>query len=206
MASIDLIQAIAATAELCGTNLSEGAAKLLLADLSEYDERGVLVALTKCRKELKGRLTLAEIISRIDDGRPGAEEAWSMLPRDEATTVVWTGEMTQAWGGVQHLIDEDELVAARMAFKETYYRLVTEARELRTPVKWSVSLGHDVAGRKTALLMAVAKRRITADHACALIPNFEVEDSVTPLLEAAKVVGVIGLTHALTFHPYAQGD
>jgi hypothetical protein len=205
MASIDLIQAIAATAELCGTNLSEAAAGMLLGDLSEYDERGVLVALTKCRKELKGRLTLAEIISRIDDGRPGAEEAWSMLPRDEATTVVWTDEMNQAWGAVQNLISDGEVVAARMAFKETYSRIVTEAREGRQPARWTVSLGHDVPGRKTALLMAVAKRRLTADHACALIPNFEVEDSVTPLL-AAPTSGVIGPTHALTFHPYAQGD
>lgn len=198
MATIDLIQAIAATAELCGTNLSEAAAKLLLADLSQFDERAVLVALTKCRRELKGRLTLAEIISRIDDGRPGAEEAWAMLPHDEATTVVWTDEMAEAWGTVRRLIDEGEMVAARMAFKESYLRIITEAREERRAAKWTVSLGHDVAGRKSALLMAVAKRRITANHACALIPNFAEEDSVSPLLEAAvKKVGIIGPTYAI---------
>lgn len=195
MASIELIQALAATAELCGTSLSEPAAKLLIADLADFDQRSVLTALSKCRRELKGRLTLAEIVSRIDDGRPGVEEAWAMLPRDEDATVVWTQEMSEAAALANPLIEEGELVAARMAFKEAYLRLIAEAREARRPVKWSVSLGHSVVGRRTALLKAVAARRITADHACGLIPNFEVDQS-TPLL-GAKKVPVIGPTHAM---------
>lgn len=205
MSQADLLQAIAVTAELCGTNLSEPAARLFLQDLSSFDEKAVLKALSKCRREIKGRLTLAEIITRIDDGRPGAEEAWAMLPRDEGTTVVWTEEMCQAWATVQTLVDDGEVVAARMAFKEAYSRLVNEAREARTPAKWTVSLGHDVAGRKTVLLMAVAKRRLTAEHACSLIPNFESEESSVPLLSAdKKSVGIIGPTHASRYHPYAD--
>jgi hypothetical protein len=193
MAAIELIQALAATAELCGTNLSEPAAKMLLSDLSDYDERAVLVALSKCRRELKGRLTLAEIISRIDDGRPGAEEAWAVLPFDEATSVVWTEEMSAAFWIAQPLIDQGEKVAARMAFKETYQRLVAEAREQRTPARWSVSLGHDKAGRQPILAAAVEKGRISTDHARKLIPNFESVDTVTPLLMSSKKVDE--LTH-----------
>lgn len=193
MAAIDLIQALAATAELCGTNLSEAAAKMLLTDLTDYDERAVLVALSKCRRELKGRLTLAEIIARIDDGRPGAEEAWAVLPFDEATSVVWTQEMSTAFWIAQPLIDQGEKVAARMAFKEAYLRLVAEAREQRTPAQWSVSLGHDKAGRQPILAAAVEKGRITSDHARKLIPNFDSVDTVTPLLSSAKKVDE--LTH-----------
>lgn len=186
MADIELIQALAATAELCGTNLSEAAAKLMLADLSEYDERAVLHALSKCRRELKGRLTLAEIVSRIDDGRPGAEEAWAVLPFDEATSVVWTKEMSDAFWIAQPLIDAGEKIPARMAFKEAYLRLVAEAREHREPVKWTVSLGHDQAGRQPVLAAAVEKGRIPASHARTLIPNFDRDDSVTPLLESRQ--------------------
>jgi hypothetical protein len=186
MAHIELIQALAATAELCGTNLSETAAKLLLSDLAEYDERAVMVALSKCRRELKGRLTLAEIVSRIDDGRPGPEEAWAVLPFDEATSVVWTEEMSKAFWIAYPLIGEGEMIPARMAFKEAYLRLVAEARELRVPAKWTVSLGHDKDGRKPVLLAAVEKGRINRTHARRLIPNFEEVDSVTPLLEQRK--------------------
>jgi hypothetical protein len=186
MADIELIQALAATAELCGTNLSEAAAKLMLSDLVDYDELAVLNALSKCRRELKGRLTLAEIVSRIDDGRPGAEEAWAVLPFDESTSVVWTAEMSDAFWIAQPLIDAGEKIAARMAFKEAYLRLVADAREHRVPVTWTVSLGHDKAGRQPILAAAVEKGRIPASHARKLIPNFDRDDSVTPLLESAQ--------------------
>jgi hypothetical protein len=193
MSKADLLQAIAVTAELCGTNLSEAAAKLMLSDLSDYDEGAALQALSKCRRELKGRLTLAEIVSRIDDGRPGAEEAWAVLPFDEATSVVWTKEMSAAFWIAQPLIDSGEKIAARMAFKEAYLRMVAEAREHREPVKWTVSLGHDQAGRQPILAAAVEKGRITVNHARTLIPNFDRGDSVTPLLESRQANEALAL-------------
>jgi hypothetical protein len=193
MSKADLLQAIAVTAELCGTNLSEAAAKLMLSDLSDYDEGAALQALSKCRRELKGRLTLAEIVSRIDDGRPGAEEAWAVLPFDEATSVVWTKEMSAAFWIAHPLIDSGEKIAARMAFKEAYLRMVAEAREHREPVKWTVSLGHDQAGRQPILAAAVEKGRITVNHARTLIPNFDRDDSVTPLLESRQANEALAL-------------
>lgn len=186
MADIELIQALAATAELCGTNLSEAAAKLLLSDLAEYDPRAVVAALSKCRRELKGRLTLAEIVSRIDDGRPGPEEAWAALPIAESMSVVWTKEMSDAFWIAQPLIEQGEMVPARMAFKEAYLRFVAEAREQRIPAVWGVSLGHDQSGRKPVLAAAVEKGRINRTLARKLIPDFDEVDSVTPLLERDK--------------------
>lgn len=186
MADIELIQALAATAELCGTNLSEAAAKLLLTDLAEYDPRAVLVALSKCRRELKGRLTLAEIVSRIDDGRPGPEEAWAALPIDESKSVVWTQEMSDAFWIALPLIEQGEMVQARMAFKEAYLTRIAEAREQRTPAVWSASLGHDKHGRKAVLAAAVEKGRINRTQARRLIPDFDDVDTVTPLLERDK--------------------
>lgn len=170
MSQADVLQAIAVTAELCGTNLSEPAARLLLQDLSKFDEQAVLTSLSKCRRELKGRLTLAEVITRIDDGRPGPEEAWALLPRDEESSVVWTQEMIDAWAICRSMMQEGEMVPARMAFKEAYLRLVAEARDAGVPVRWIPSLGYDKADREAVVRRAVELGRLTNEHAQALLP------------------------------------
>jgi hypothetical protein len=138
-ATLSVLEALAVTAELTNTPISPIAAKVMAADLAGYPEYQVLGALTRCRKELKGRLTIADVISRLDDGRPGPEEAWAMLPHNEAKTIAWTEEMAGAWGVAQGL--QDDRVAARMAFLETYRSRVQKARDAQVPVKWSVSFG-----------------------------------------------------------------
>src|ERR1043165_278765 len=120
-----LLKAIAVTAELTGTTMSEAAASVMAEDLTRYPENQVLVALTRCRRELRGRLTIADVIQRLDDGRPGPEEAWAMIPQDEAPSVVWTQEMASAFGIALPLMDDP--VAARMAFKEAYAKAVAKA-------------------------------------------------------------------------------
>jgi hypothetical protein len=169
--NIDLIKSLAVTAELCGTTLSRDAVKVMLNDLASYKPNLVIAALNKCRKELKGRLTLAEIISRIDDGRPGPEEAWASLPFDEDTSVVWSGEAIEAWGIAYPLISSGDLIAARMTFKEAYAKIVAKARDEMIPVKWQVSLGRCIEGREIALKKAVELGRISHQHADNLLPH-----------------------------------
>jgi len=176
MASKTLLEAIAVTAELTQTVLSKAAAKVMADDLANYPEPQVLAALTRCRRELKGRLTIADVLTRLDDGRPGPEEAWAMLPRDEATTVVWTEEMATAMGVAQPLLDKGEDIPARMAFKEAYTKLVQEARDARRPVKWTASLGHDPRGREQVLTEAVERGRLPAAHVAGLLPYREVAE------------------------------
>ena len=110
-----LLQAIAVTVELTGTSLSEDAARVMAQDLARYPENQVLPALTRCRREIRTRLTVADVVARLDDGRPGPEQAWAMVPRDEAQSVVWTEEMAQAYGAAVPLIFEGDLVAAGIA-------------------------------------------------------------------------------------------
>lgn len=181
-----IIEAIAVTAELTGTELSKAALVAMEADLSAYTEQSVLDALTRCRRELTGRLTLAAVLSRIDDGRPGAEEAWAMAPKTEAESAVWTREMAQAWGVAIDLYNAGDKVGARMAFKETYERLCTEARNNRVPVRWEPTLGQDVEGREAVLLKAVEQGRLTADHAERLLPYHRVTDETMRLLQEAE--------------------
>ncbi len=58
-----------------------------------------------------------------------------MLPYDESTSVVWTDEMCQAWGVAAPLLEDGDKVGARMAFKESYARLIEEARQHRAEIK-----------------------------------------------------------------------
>lgn len=172
-ASPELLKALAVVCELTGTQLSEGAARVMARDLGAYPEDQVLGALTRCRKELRPReLTLSAIITRLDDGRPGPEEAWAIASpalTDERITIVWTEEMAQASAVASPIIDDP--VAARMAFLESYRRLVQQARDAGIPVKWTPCLGWDAAGREGPLLEAVRKGRLGAAHVYGLLPH-----------------------------------
>lgn len=168
---ISLVAELRATAELCGTTLSETAAELLYEELRRYPEAQIRGALSRCRREIKGRLTVAEILSRLDDGRPGPEEAWGMIPKTEAETAVLTTEMLYASGAAQPLLDMGDRVAARMAFRERYIQLVADARAAGTPAQWQVSLGHDRAGRDGPIHQAVARGWLTAAQADRYLPG-----------------------------------
>jgi hypothetical protein len=171
MADVQLVQALMITAELYGRAFSPEAAKLLVADLEGIPVAQVLAALARCRKELRAFPTLADILARISDGRPGPEEAWAMLPKDESSSAVWTEEMAEAFATARGLLATDE-VAARMAFREKYAALLADARAARRPARWTASLGHDAKGREAAVTEAVQKGRIGADEARALLPDF----------------------------------
>lgn len=176
MASSDVLRAVAVTVELCGANISPAAAAVLADDLSQFPELQVLGALNRCRRELRpGQFNVAAVIERLDDGRPGAEEAWAMIPRDESASVVWTQEMRDGWAVAMPLIRGDEIVPARMAFLEAYRKAILKARETGTPIKWSVSLGHDLRGRELALTEAVSRGRLTKEHALLLLPHVDAD-------------------------------
>lgn len=167
-----VVQALKVTGEIYGRQMSNAAAAMFLADLSEYPEKAILAALSRCRKELRSFPTLADIIARIDDGRPGAEEAWASIPRDESETTVWTSEVAQAYGVAAPLMVEDQ-VAARMAFLESYRKLVADARANGVPVKWKVSLGHDSKQRERAITDAIKQGRIALTDAREYLPQLE---------------------------------
>lgn len=191
-----IIQAIAVTAELTGTELSEPAIRLMESDLSGYPADAVLRALDRCRKELKCRMTLAAVIERIDDrdGRPGAEEAWALAlgACDESATVVWNDEIAQAYATAAPLLDARDKVGARMAFKEAYERITRQNRDLGFAPRWYPSLGSDLAQRESALTQAAERGLLPPAVAQALIPH-----GVSVV--ATALIG--GQTHALLSGP-----
>ena len=172
MKTDNLIEAIGATAEIMGTQLQPASLMVMADDLSGYPFENVLIALTRCRREITGKLTLAAVIDRLNsnDGRPGADEAWGMIPRNESVSAVLSQEMLTAMASAQPLLDEGDQVAARMAFKESYNRLITDSRNNSIPVEWFPSLGDDKFGRQEVIKEAVRLGRLSVNHATKLLP------------------------------------
>lgn len=192
MPSRELIEAVAVTAELCGRTFSEAAARVFVQDLSRYPEGQVIAALGRCRREVKGTLTVSDVVSRLEDGRPGIEEAWGMVPLTEAQTVVWTDEMAAAFGAALPLIERGDRVGARMAFKEAYTKAVMAARDQGKPVNWTASIGTDISGRFHALQAAVNEGKLPLEWAQQHVPqltaprNPQIEMAVMKAITKAK--------------------
>lgn len=138
--SDSLIEAVAVASEICGTQLSKPAAKAFAIELAQFDEAQVTAALRRCMHELKGRLTLSEVLSRIDDGRPTALEAWGRLVWDEDSPYSPTDEMAVAQGECRSLYFAGDKVGAKMLFVEAYQREVLKNRADRKPMVVTESL------------------------------------------------------------------
>lgn len=179
---------LAAMAQLAGKQLSKQAADMLAFDLARFPEQSVLMALQRCRLELPRFPTTADILARLEDGHPGPEEAWAMLPKHEDDSAVWTSEISQAYGVVSGLLHDGNEIEARMAFKEVYSKLLSEARAMNRAPKWRVSLGHNPRTREAALREAVEKKRITMAEARQHLPEFGLASFTPPVKQIAGTV------------------
>lgn len=185
----ELIKALAVTAEVCGTEFSEPAARAIVSRLGGYQLEAVLKALDKCQVEVTGRLSLAAIVSRIEDGRPSADEAWStaIMANDEAATVVWTSETAKAYWAAHTLLESGDKVGARMAFREAYERELSNARQDGKPVKWEATLGTDPYQREQAIKRAAELNQIGHDHAKAMLPHLdEIDPQMLALITGTR--------------------
>lgn len=131
-------------------------------NLEQYSLRDVATALQAYCDEVGEFVPVPAGIAmrcKLLDGRPGPEEAWaiSLTSSNEGDTVVWTAECAEAFALAKPILALGDEVGARMAFKEAYARLVTQARAERRPAAWCVSEGWDQVKR-----VAVVKRAITA--------------------------------------------
>ena len=93
-----------------------------------------------------------------------ADEAWAMCPKDENDSAAMTSEMSQALSVANDLIYEGDLIAARMAFKAAYNRLVDEAKMQGRKPQWFASLGHDKNGRHNAQVKVVEMQNLSLPH------------------------------------------
>lgn len=172
--SIRVLEALVVAAEMTGAELSKPALRAFEMELSAYHEELVLKAIARCRRELKYRITLADIMERLAgaDGRPSADEAWGYALKafDESASVLLNNEIIKALDAARPMLDERDKVGARMAFKSAYERLVDEAREKGEPVHWWPSLGHSQHGRETVINEGVERGLLPAGTAERLLP------------------------------------
>lgn len=159
-----LIDALCMTAEAMGNVITPTTAMVMADDLADYSLPELGRALRACRREVRGRLTVADVIQRCqaEDGRPGKDEAWSigLESSDEYGTAVMTWEIQQAMIAARVILDEGDQVGARMAFMSAYERLVRESRQINRPIETIVSLGFDKERRVTAIQQAVQLGRL----------------------------------------------
>lgn len=167
MKQSDLAKALVITAEVMGHELTPTAAAAMARELSACEPQSVSNALRRCQRELSGRLSLAAVLARLEDGRLGSEEAWALAfqAADENATIVWTEEISESYRVAGRLLAAGDKVAARLAFREHYEAAVRRARDSHQPLRWTVSLGHDPGLRGAAVLHAVEMGRLTAGEA-----------------------------------------
>ena len=181
----NIVDALVVVAEVTGSNLSAPAIKAIAMDLMEYPTESVLKALHRCQRELKGRLTLADIRERIDsfDGHAGDDEAWAIACNalDENVTVILTNEIAQALEVAKCVLPDK--VGARMAFKAAYARFLDIAKQNGLKPKWFASLGHDKNGREEALKRAVELGRLQHEQIQQLLPAPPPRADVALLIE-----------------------
>lgn len=155
-------------AAVTGTQLTELAIAAMLEDLADFPVEKVIDAVRRARREVR-QLTLPAIIERIEalDAHPGADAAWAMCPMREEDTAFLTEPMRLAFAVAFPLLQRDR-VAARMAFKDAYERIVADHRLRRVPVTWWPTLGTDPDLRQRAIAEAVAVGRIGIHQAAKL--------------------------------------
>lgn len=178
---------------LFGKELTEPAIMMMVSVLSGYEENELCDSLKKCILKNKFFPTVADIISNLSSGHPNVEEAWALVPKTNDETAAMTQVMRRAFGSCYGLLEED-LIAARMVFKEVYEKELMNALVGGEKPKWEITLGHDKSKRITALQDAVVKKRIAIEYARSFVhdlpdpgkPHIAISESMKQFLPKMK--------------------
>jgi len=190
------VELLDATYSLHGKTLPATAKALFFRSLAAYSLAVVRKAIDAHVKDSqRGQYAPkpADLIAQIEglaanDSRPGPEEAWAIAVQafDEDATVMLTDEIAEAQNVARSIFELGDEVGARMAFREAYGRLVTQARAAGKQVTWWPSLGIDPEGRQEALGRAVAQGLLLAS--APVLHELPAPTDALPLLEAAARV------------------
>lgn len=163
----DVAQALLATLAVTGATLDELGIMAMASQLQDYPPDLVLQALQACQRECKHRLTLADVIERINsmDGHPSPDEAWAMVPKDEDTSAAVTDQMMRAWHIASAAWLDGDKYGARMAFLTAYKAELEAARRAGQPAEWWASLGFRRDGRAEAIREARRRNEETMTYA-----------------------------------------
>ena len=172
----DLFQKIYTTSIVTGLMIEEDGIKSMVDILSNdgYQFDDIQAALKDCCRSLKGRLTLSDIISRLQAvAIPTADELWGEVLdycQNEHKTFVLPEIAFQACenAAVYELINSGDRIAARMAFKAAYERLI---KGYSGSLKYRYALGTDRAGREQVLNQAIKDGKLNRLECLDLLEN-----------------------------------
>lgn len=183
---------IKGTAGAYGREVSPIVMRMFWGVLSKYEIHQVEAAFSSHLQTSRFMPTIAEIVERIEmmsgqAARPGPDEAWAMIPKDEQSSQVVTQEMLGAYGVAAHMIHDGDLIAARMAFKDAYTRLCEESKTKGRPVEWVLSRGWDKETLGQAVSEAVRLGRMTPEKAAPYLAEIGYQaPMIAGLLEGTK--------------------
>lgn len=143
--------------------------------LSQYPAGSVSKSVANHIRTSRFKPQLADIVAGCDAQVKvnwlGADEAWALMPKSENESAMLTDEIAQAMAAASPLLAAGDRIAARMAFRDAYNRLVEQAKIDGRMPRHFPSFGADVAGRVTMLSNAVRAGQITLDHATEVSPE-----------------------------------
>lgn len=174
-------------AEYSDMPLIEGARReMWWAALGGYPDGVLMAAVTRHIQSSSFKPQLNDILkacdAQTDGGWLGVEEAWALMPKHESESAMLTDEIAQAIAVATPLIEQGDRVAARMAFKDAYTRLVERAKlEGRQP-RYFPSYGTDKHGAVAMLAKAVQVGQIPLERALEWKP-----ESATEIVKMAGV-------------------
>lgn len=197
----ELIQAIALLrAEYDDMNPIEGQRlEMWWAALRQFPDGSVRMSAERHIKTSAFKPHLSDIVkgceAQVSGSWLGADEAWALMPKSEHESAMLTDEIAQAIAAATPLLEQGDKIAARMAFKDAYTRLVEQARiEGRQP-RYFPSFGTDPQARVVMLAKAVQTGQVSADRAIEWQPE-----------HATEIVKMAGVTsHPLLAPPSEKG-
>lgn len=101
----------------------------------------------------------SEILSRINlskNNMPTYSEAWGIALRalDHQASVVWTEEIESSLYAARPILDAGDVIGARLAFRDAYERLVSDAVKKNKQIAWKIKVGSDHAKMKEEIMKA----------------------------------------------------
>lgn len=197
----DIFQKITVANTVTQSTLDDMAIKAMveLLDNQGYEFNDIQAALTACRREVKGRLSLKDIIDRLPkkgDELPSADELWGQVLEyltDESKSFVLPEMAFKALestnGGIYELAISGDKVAARMAFKAAYERL---SQGFNGKVQYSIRLGTDRENQAAVIKTAHLEKKITKEIALPFLPELDLPQPTADMIEnKAKIAETV---------------
>lgn len=143
--------------------------------LSNFPKGSVEKSVSNYIRTNKFKPQLSDIVqgctAQVPNAWISADEAWALMPKSENESCMMTNETAEAMAAASPLLDVGDKVAARMAFRGAYERLVERAKlEGRKPVFFP-SFGDDKDLRASMLGKAVKAGQYSLDAALQIAPD-----------------------------------